>query len=112
MTVVACAAPPLRATSSEYQIQVQLERVGLGKREVTLELRDSTGQAITDARVEMLPIMEQHGMLSPPITLTHQQSGVYEHPALDLTMSGEWQLKCAITRAGNRSEITVPVMIE
>ena len=112
VVLVACGTPPLQAVTSEYQIHIQLERVGIGKREVTLELHDSTGQAIRDARVEILPIMEQHGMLSPPITLTHSQSGVYVHPALDLTMSGEWQLKCAITRDGVRSEITVPVVIE
>ena len=110
---VACAgAPPLRVESNVYRVQAELERVGLGKRPIVLTITTVTGDPVAGAQVEVLPIMEQHGMLSPPLILQETAPGVYTHPELDLTMSGEWQLKLAITRADVRSELILPVIIE
>lgn len=110
---VACAATPaIQVESNAYRVQAELEQVGLGKRPVVLTITTLTGAPVTGAQVEILPIMEQHGMLSPPLTLQETAPGVYTHPELDLTMSGEWQLKLAITRAEVRSELILPVIIE
>jgi len=110
---VACAGPPpIRVESRTYRVQAELERVGLGKRPIVLTVTTLTGEPVTGAQVEILPIMEQHGMLSPPLILQETTPGVYTHPELDLTMSGEWQLKLAITYAESRSELLLPVVIE
>lgn len=110
---VACVGtPPIRVESRTYRVQAELERVGLGKRPIVLTVTTLTGEPVTGAQVEILPIMEQHGMLSPPLILQETTPGVYTHPELDLTMSGEWQLKLAITYAENRSELLLPVVIE
>jgi hypothetical protein len=113
LMMVACAGrTSIQVESSVYRVQAELEQVGLGKRPIVLTITTSTGAPVVGAQVEILPIMEQHGMLSPPLTLQETAPGVYMHPELDLTMSGEWQLKLAITRADDRRELILPVVIE
>lgn len=109
---VSCSVAGFTARSTQYNITVQLDTVGIGKRPLTVMLQDRTDNPITDATITVTPLMPQHGMLGIPTQLQAGDPGVYTVAELELSMSGEWQLQFDIVRAGTREQIMLPVVIE
>jgi hypothetical protein len=91
---------------------MSLEQVGIGKRPVTITVRDSNGNPVDGATVTLLPVMRQHGMLAPPLTVQSREPGTYIFPEVNLDMSGEWQMQVTIEHESVIDMIEIPVMIE
>lgn len=111
MMLVACTAP-ITAQSAHFKLAMSLEQVGLGKRPVTLMVHDLDGNPIRGATVTLLPVMRQHGMLAPPMTIKSAEPGVYLFPEVNLDMSGEWQMQITIEYESVTDMVEIPVMIE
>lgn len=112
LLLVGCTMGQFSARSSRYQLQVQLDTNGIGKRPLTLTLRDAQNQPVSDAVVTVSPVMPQHGMLAVPLTMQPSAAGTYQIAALDLTMTGEWQLQFVIAHNGAQDEVMLPVTIK
>lgn len=110
--LLGCAQAPFAARSSHFQLQVQIDTNGIGKRPLTLTLSDAQNNPVSDAQITVSPVMPQHGMLAVPLAMQHTNAGVYQIDALDLTMTGEWQLQFVILRNGERDELMLPVTIK
>jgi hypothetical protein len=110
--VVSACSSPIVARSAHYNIGLSLELVGLCKRPITLTLHDKQGLPVTGATVTLLPIMRQHGMLAPPVTLVEQSAGVYVVSEVNLEMSGEWQMQVTVVLDAVTDMVEIPVMIE
>jgi len=109
--LVGCSVAGFSVQSSQYRIQVTLDTAGIGKRTLTLTLTDLQNNPVSDATVMVTPIMPQHGMLGVPQAMRATGNGVYQLDALDLTMTGEWQLQYEIKRNGQRDTLTLPITI-
>lgn|GEM_PF-2083268 len=107
----ACGAP-ITAQSEHFRITMTLEQEGLGKRPVMVTLVDQSGNPVDNAIITLLPVMRQHGMLAPPLTVHASQSGEYLFPDVNLDMSGEWQMQITIVVGTTTDLIEIPVIIE
>lgn len=111
LLLTACTAP-ITVQSAHFTVGMSLEQVGLGKRPVTITVRDSEGNPVEGATVTLLPVMRQHGMLAPPIAVQSNQPGTYLFSEVNLDMSGEWQMQVTIVYESVTDMIEIPVMIE
>lgn len=109
--LTACTAP-ITAQSAHFTVGMSLEQIGIGKRPVTITLRDRDGNPVDGATVTLLPVMRQHGMLAPPLAVQSNQPGTYLFPEVNLDMSGEWQMQVTIAHESVTDMIEIPVMIE
>lgn len=109
--ITACAAP-ITAQSAHFVVGMSLEQVGLGKRPVTITVRDRDGNPVDGATVTLLPVMRQHGMLAPPMTVQSNVTGTCLFQEVNLDMSGEWQMQVTIVYESMTDMIEIPVMIE
>ena len=75
-------------------------------------MHDLDGAPVNGARVTLLPVMRQHGMLAPPRTVQATDSGTYLFPEMNLDMSGEWQMQITIAHDSITDMIEIPVLIE
>jgi hypothetical protein len=111
LLLTACTTP-ITAQSAHFKIGMSLEKVGLGKRPVTITVHDLDGTPIDGATVTLLPVMRQHGMLAPPVAVESNESGVCLFPEMNLDMSGEWQMQVTIAHDSIIDMIEIPVLIE
>jgi hypothetical protein len=111
LLLTACIAP-ITAQSAHFTVGMSLEQVGIGKRPVTITVRDNDGNPVDGATVSLLPVMRQHGMLAPPIAVQSSTQGAYLFPEVNLDMSGEWQMQVTIEHESITDMIEIPVMIE
>jgi len=79
---------------------------------VMVTLVDQSGNPVDNAIITLLPVMRQHGMLAPPLTVHASQSGEYLFPDVNLDMSGEWQMQITIVVGTTTDLIEIPVIIE
>lgn len=105
-------ATPITAQSAHFRVGMSLEQVGIGKRPITITVHDLDGAPVNGARVTLLPVMRQHGMLAPPRTVQATDSGTYLFPEMNLDMSGEWQMQITIAHDSITDMIEIPVLIE
>lgn len=110
--LTSCALGQFSAQSAHYQIGVQVDTNGIGTRPVTVTLHDAQNAPVSDAMVTVVTVMPQHGMLSVPVPLVASGAGTYSTPALDLNMTGEWQLQIDIHRNDVHDTVTIPVTIK
>lgn len=111
MMMSACTSP-ITAQSPHFRLAMSLEQVGIGKRPITIMINDLDGNPIRDATVTLLPVMRQHGMLSPPQTVQSEEPGRYVFRDINLDMSGEWQMQVTIEHESVIDMVEIPVMIE
>jgi len=110
--LVACASAPINAQSQHFGITVAVNTNGIGIRPVTITLTSTDKKPIGDATITVFAVMNQHGMLGVPLTLTPHADGTYTSDALDLNMAGEWQLQLHIVQGSVNDTMTIPVVVK
>ena len=109
---VACAgAAPIRAQNDDVAVVLAIDERTLGFRSGTLLITERSGAPIEDATVTVTAVMKQHGMINPPLQLSHSDAG-YQFDRLEVNMVGEWQLQIRITRSTLRTTVDIPIVFE
>ena len=90
---------------------VTIDERSLGFRTGMIQITDRRGVPIEDAKVTLTAVMKQHGMMNPPMTLTHHDSG-YQFEKLEVNMVGEWQMRIRIIHATFNTTVEVPILFE
>jgi YtkA-like len=112
LLIVACASAPISVQSKHFGITVVVSASGIGTRPITVTLTGADKKTINDATITVTAVMNQHGMLSVPLTLTAHPDGTYTSDALDLNMAGEWQLQLHIVQSSVNDTIIIPVVVK
>lgn len=93
----------LKKKAGELEVKLTLKQNPpvVGNNDVTVELKDSSGKAVTDAKVAVnysMPAMP--GM--PPMNYKADAMfhGNQYHARMDLSMAGPWNIEVKVTRAG------------
>lgn len=109
---VSCARPePIRSQNDDVSVVVTIDERSLGFRTGMIQITDRRGVPIEDATVTLTAVMKQHGMMNPPMTLTHHDSG-YQFEKLEVNMVGEWQMRIRIIHATFNTTVEVPILFE
>jgi membrane fusion protein, copper/silver efflux system len=83
----------------------------LGENTLRIQVKNSTGQPVTDAAVSLEYTMDMPGMLIDKTEAKHAGEGVYEAP-VRFTMAGPWGVTVSISRPGQveaRERFTISV---
>jgi Cu(I)/Ag(I) efflux system membrane fusion protein len=92
-------------------VSTAAESAKLGENTLRVQVKDSTGQPVTDATVSLEYTMDMPGMLIDKASAKQTGKGVYEAP-VRLTMAGPWGVTVSIQRPGQtevRERFTVSV---
>jgi hypothetical protein len=112
LLLVACASAPIQVQSQHFGITMVVSPDGVGMRPITVTLTDADKKPLNDATITVTAVMTQHGMLGVPLQLTSHPDGTYTSDALDLNMTGEWQLQLRIAQGNHTDTVTIPVVVK
>ncbi len=112
VVLVACSNAAIHLQSQHFGITVVVSPDGVGTRPITVTLTDADKKPLNDATITVTAVMTQHGMLSVPLPLTTHADGRYTSDALDLNMTGEWQLQLQIVQGNRTDTVTIPVVVK
>ena len=106
-------AKPIEKKSGSLTVTVSTapESAKLGDNTLRIQVKDSTGQPVTDAAVSLEYSMDMPGMLIDKAETKHAGDGVYEAP-VRFAMAGPWGVTVSIRRPGQaevRERFTISV---
>jgi hypothetical protein len=110
--LVACTNTSTYLQSQHFGITMVVSPDGVGTRPITVTLTDADKKPLRDATITVTAVMTQHGMLGVPLRLTTHADGTYTSDALDLNMTGEWQLQLRIVQGNQTDTVTIPVVVK
>lgn len=110
--LVACTNTSTYLQSQHFGITMVVSPDGVGMRPITVTLTDANKKPLNDATITVTAVMTQHGMLGVPLQLTSHPDGTYTSDALDLNMTGEWQLQLRIAQGNHTDTVTIPVVVK
>ncbi|MFQ3633147.1 FixH family protein [Roseiflexus sp.] len=108
LLLAGCAAGgPLTTQTLSYQVTLTLDerRVGEHPAMITIERREGKQPGPIES-VSIVPMMRQHGMVSPEVIAQPLPDGRYQADGLLFSMDGDWQIEVYIDRSDAR-EIAV-----
>jgi membrane fusion protein, copper/silver efflux system len=82
-------------------LETQLAKPQLGENVVRIEIRDSKGNPVQDAAVNLTSVMNMPGMAPGKSTAKHVKDGVYE-ATVNLSMAGGWDINVSVQRPGQK----------
>jgi hypothetical protein len=102
----AATAHQQTATAGPYHVTMSADSGQLtarGPNTLSFELRDQSGQPVSDASIQALPVMTTMAMESPVVVMKATGGGRYvAQPRF--VMAGDWRLDLTITRPGTPAQ--------
>lgn len=113
LLLAGCAAGgPLTAQTLSYQVTLTLDEHRVGERPamITIERRDGARPGPIES-VSVVPMMRQHGMVSPEVIAQPLPDGRYQADGLLFSMDGDWQIEVYIDRSDAREIATFEIRV-
>src|SRR5258706_12274296 len=88
------------ARTEHYMVQLNLDGVGFGRREATIELHDAAGNPVAADQAVLTSVMHQMGMVAPETAAQSIAPGRYQATGESFSMAGEWQLDVRVAVGG------------
>ena len=98
------------ARTEHYTVQLNLDGVGFGERQATVEVRDSSGNPVAADVVVLAPVMRQMGMAAPEASARQIAPGRYQASGEFFPMIGEWEIDVRVGAAGAEEVATFKVL--
>ena len=89
------------ARTEHYMVQLNLDGVGFGERQATVEVRDAAGKPVAAQQVVLAPVMRQMGMAAPEALAHEIEPGRYQATGEFFSMSGEWDFDVRVSAGGS-----------
>jgi hypothetical protein len=98
----------VKKKAGEYSVEIEIDKnpPTVGKNNMKIEIKDSSGNYVTDASVKILYSMPaMPGM--PPMNYKTEAvlSGKEYRAVLDISMSGPWNIEVRISKGGKTSTV-------
>jgi nitrogen fixation protein FixH len=109
--LVACgegAAPSWRAASASYQVQLTLDAVAQGSRQIQIDVSDRSGRPVEAAAITIAPTMSAMGHTQPELTAVAQGSGSYTASGELFSMLGAWELAVVVRYGDGVETVSFP----
>lgn len=90
------AAPRWQAASASYHIQLTLDAVAQGTREVRIDLSDRSGRPVEAAAITIAPTMSAMGHTQPELTAVARGPGRYTASGELFSMHGAWEVAIVV----------------
>jgi YtkA-like protein len=100
--LAACASSGVTETlqTEHYTVQLNLDGVGIGERQATVDVRDSTGKPVAAQQVVLASGMRQMGMAAPEAAAREIAPGCYQATGEFFSMTGEWDVDVRVSVGG------------
>ena len=100
--LAACASSGVTETvqTEHYTVQLNLDGVGFGERQATVDVRDSAGEPVAAQQVVLAPVMRQMGMAAPEATAREIALGRYQATGEFFSMTGDWYVDVRVSVGG------------
>jgi YtkA-like len=99
------------ARTEHYMVQLNLDGVGFGQREATIDLHDSSGNPVAADKVVLTSVMHQMGMVAPETAAQSIAPGRYQATGEFFSMVGEWELDVRVSAGGAEEVATFKVPV-
>lgn len=107
--------PPGRAVmhtgTSHYIATATVDSPRIGATGIDIDLTDRNGGPVDRAMVRVEAIMPLMGYASPSVTAAAAGAGHYRAAAVDLMMTGPWELQVSIDAPDGADELTLPLQV-
>ncbi|TWD83965.1 YtkA-like protein [Kribbella amoyensis] len=101
----------IRATSAQYQVELQLGEDRTGVIDADLLIHDAEGEPVDPQTVTVESAMPSMGHATAEVTATRADAGRYRLHGELFPMTGAWELTIRITGTAGPDEITLPVTV-
>jgi YtkA-like len=99
------------ARTEHYMVQLNLDGVGFGQREATIDLHDASGNPVAADHVVLTSVMHQMGMAAPETAAQSIAPGRYRATGEFFSMIGEWELDVRVNVGGAEEVATFKVPV-
>ena len=99
------------AQTNSYSVRLTLDQRRIGETRATVDIRTRDGQPANIQTVQIIPMMTQHGMVSPEAQTTLEADGRYHTHQIFFSMDGDWQLDVAIDDGVKRETATFHITV-
>jgi nitrogen fixation protein FixH len=109
--LVACgegAAPRWQAVSASYQVQLTLDAIAQGDRQVQIDLRDRSGRPVEAAAITIAPTMSAMGHTQPELTAVAEGPGSYTASGELFSMLGAWEVAVVVRHGDVVETVSFP----